>query len=145
MFFVSVVDILVFLANTALERFTLLSARYRRIRKQIALLKDEASSLKREIRRMKASAEDSLARDDVQELEDDLAEILSSENLVLEARGSITLPSGLGYDFSQVPFPELGGGPGPFWGGSLADESGRYEAFGSFCTAEAFPGSLSNS
>ena len=81
---------------------------------------------------MKADAENSLCRDEFQQLEDELAEEMSE---VVASRDSVLSdrvfegPSGLEYDFSQVPFPELGGGPGVFWAGAVANVDGSYPGF----------------
>ena len=68
------------------------------------------------MRQIRSGAEDSLSRDDTLQVEEDLAELVSS---CLEGRSSIVAPSGLEMDFGDVPFPELGGGPGTFWAGSF--------------------------
>lgn len=88
---------------------------------------------------MKTEAEDSLARDDLLQLEEDLAgSILDAETALapcLEARAVISAPSGLDFDFSQDPFPRLGGGPVTFWGGSYAEADGHYPDLGIAGTA----------
>lgn len=79
-------------------------------------MKADASRLKRDMRRLENEAEDRLVRDAEMETEQLLA-------ACLDERGSLVVPSGLEFDFSESAFPELGGGPVTFWAGSYVDES----------------------
>lgn len=112
---------MIWVAEAAAARYSKLSNEYRRIRKEIARLKTDASKLKRDMRKIEDHAEDLLVRDDQMEMEQMLSECL-------DGRDSIVVPSGLEFDFSEAYFPELGGGPVTFWGGSYADDNAGQEA-----------------
>ena len=68
------------------------------------------------MRRIEDDAEERLVRDEIMEAE----EVAASCNA---GRDSIVVPSGLELNFSEDPFPELGGGPVTFWGGSFVDDN----------------------
>jgi len=104
------------IAEVAAARYSKLSAEYLRIRKEIARLKTEASRLKRDMRKLETEAEDRLVRDEEMETEQLLASCL-------DERGSLVVPSGLEFDFSESAFPELGGGPMTFWAGSFDEDT----------------------
>ena len=105
-----------FPAQAALRRYRSLSDSYQKLRKEIARLKTEASKVKKEMRKARGDAEDQLVRDELLEAE----EAIAACNV---GRGDIVAPSGLEFDFGDDPFPELGGGPLTFWGGSFADDT----------------------
>ena len=63
--------------------------------------------------RLEESAKERVARDELLEMEEILASGSSGPDL--------SLPSGLDFDFSDVPYPEDGGGPVSFWAGSFGD------------------------